>query len=72
MPITARYPSYLSRNQAAIEQVKAARDTDELQAAVMKWGVSADAIRKAVIKKMTELQRQSLSPNHPRIQSRVS
>ena len=66
MPITARYPSYLSRNQAAIEQVKAARNTDELQVAVMKWGVSADAIRKAVIKKMSELQRQSLSHTHVR------
>ena len=66
MPITARYTSHLSRIQAAVQQIEAARTTQELQAAVMKWGVSADAIRKAVIKKMTELQKQSLSHTHVR------
>ena len=59
MPITARYPSHLSRIQAAVQQIEAARTTQELQAAVMHWGVGADAIRIAVIKKVKQL---SLSP----------
>ncbi len=64
MPITARYPSHLSRIQAAVQQVEEASTTLELQAAVMHWGVGSDAIRIAVIKKIKQLSDQSLTRVH--------
>ena len=58
MPITARYPSHISRIQAAVEQIESCQTTAALQAVVRQHGTGNDRIRSAIIKKIQQLSNQ--------------